>query len=526
MSGKQLDPIDGPAGVVATACLHRRTNATREAPAVAPCRQPDAREGQAGLPGVSERFMVPEKPCNDGGGKGPQFQNNVSRAESREIGVSLEPPAKVGKLREALHAKAKGSPGYRFYLLYDKMYRAEVLAWAYDRCRENRGVSGVDDQTFAGIEKYGVQRWLNELAEELRKRTYRPQAVRRVWIPKADGSKRPLGIPTVKDRVVQTAALIVLEPIFEADLQPEQYAYRPDRGAWDALQHVFRLLNTGYREVVDADLSGYFDNIPHGELMKSVARRISDRHMLHLIKMWLEAPVEETNPRGQKQRTYYNRDQGRGTPQGAPLSPLLANLYMRRFVLGWKVAGHEQRLAARIVNYADDFVICCRGTAEQAMHAMRDMMARLKLTVNERKTRICCVPGETFQFLGYTVGECYSFRRQRSYLGMRPAKKAVERICRAISEMTHRRLAFLPTEEIVRGINQRLAGWANYFQLGSVSPAYRVVDQHTRYRLYKWLRWKHKVGRGATRLPARYLYQTLGLICLPRLSRCFPRAMT
>src|SRR4029077_4306608 len=206
-------------------------------------------------------------------------------------------------------------------------------------------------------------------------------------------------------------------------------------------------------EVVDADLSGYFDSIPHGELMKSVARRVSDRHVLHLIKMWLETPVEETDQRGQKQRTYHNRDQGRGTPQGAPLSPLLANLYRRRFVLGWKVAGHEQRLAARIVNYADDFVICCRGTAERAMHVMRRMMERLKLTVNERKTRICRVPRETFYVLGCTMGACYFFRGQRSYLGMRPSQRAVQRICRAISEMTSRRCAYLPEHDIVRTIN-------------------------------------------------------------------------
>jgi group II intron reverse transcriptase/maturase len=324
---------------------------------------------------------------------------------------------------------------------------------------------------------------------------------------------------------VQTAALVVLEPIFEADLQSEQYAYRPERGAWEALRHVHALLNTGYREVVDVDLSGYFDSIPHGELLKSVARRISDRHVLHLLKMWLETPVEETDQRGQKRRTYHNRDQGRGTPQGAPLSPLLANLYMRRFVLGWKVSGYERQLVARIVNYADDFVICCRGTADQAMHAMRIMMARLKLTVNERKTRICRVPGETFGFLGYTLGECYSFRRQRSYLGMRPSKKAVQRIGRAISEMTSRRWLFLPEDEIARRINQRLAGWANYFQLGSVSNAYHAVDRHTTYRLRKWLQRKHKLGRrGLARFSYTYLYQTLGLIRLPLLLRFLPWA--
>jgi RNA-directed DNA polymerase len=232
--------------------------------------------------------------------------------------VSLTPPEKVRKLQETLHAKAKGSPGYRFYLLYDKVYRRDVLGFAFDRCRSNGGVPGIDGQTFADIEAYGVDRWLDELAEELRKKTYRPQPVRRVFIPKPDGKQRPLGIGTIRDRVVQMATVLVLEPIFEADLEPEQHAYRADHNALDAVRQVHELLSSGHTEVVDADLSGYFDSIPHHELMKSVSRRVSDRHLLGLIKMWLEAPVEEVDDRGRHHRTTRNKDEGRGSPQGSP----------------------------------------------------------------------------------------------------------------------------------------------------------------------------------------------------------------
>jgi RNA-directed DNA polymerase len=275
--------------------------------------------------------------------------------------MSLEPPLKLQKLRAALHAKAKASPNQRFHALYDKVYRSDVLAYAYACCKANGGVAGVDGQMFEDIEAYGLARWLGELAEALRVKTYRPDPVRRVWIPKPDGKQRPLGIPTIKDRVVQTAAMLVLEPIFEADLPPEQYAYREKRSALLAVSHVRDLLNGGYTQVVDADLSGYFDSIPHAELMRCLARRIVDGAMVHLLKMWLVAPVEEIDERGTKQRTTRNKDEGRGTPQGAPISPLLANLYMRRFVLGWKTLGHESRLNARIVNYADDCAPRRRG---------------------------------------------------------------------------------------------------------------------------------------------------------------------
>src|SRR5258708_4695075 len=258
--------------------------------------------------------------------------------------MSLATPVSVQKLQTALHAKAKESPSLRFYALYDKVYRKDILAFAYECCRANGGAAGVDGQRFEDIEAYGVERWLDELAQELKSRTYQPLPVRRVYIPKPDGKQRPLGVPAIRDRTAEMAAVLVLEPVFEADLQPEQYAYRRDRSALDAVSRVHKLIYTGHQEIVDADLSSYYDSIPHSELLKSVARRVVDGAMLHLIKMWLETPVEETDERGNKRRSTRNRDEGRGTPQGSPISPLLSNLYMRRVVLAWKKLGHEKRL--------------------------------------------------------------------------------------------------------------------------------------------------------------------------------------
>ena len=439
--------------------------------------------------------------------------------------MSLSTPGSVQKLQKALHDKAKGSPSYRFYALYDKVYRKDVLGLAYERCKANRGAAGVDGQEFNDIEKYGVGRWLDELARELGRRTYRPQPVRRVMIPKPGGGERPLGIPAIKDRVAETAAMLILEPIFEADLQPEQYAYRPDRSALDAVRHVHKLLNTGHGQIVDADLSGYYDSIPHADLMRSVARRIVDGAMLRLIKMWLEAPVEETDEQGKKRRSTRNRDEGRGTPQGAPISPLLSNLYMRRFVLGWKTLKHEKRLQAFIVNYADDMVICCRSQADEALAKMRDMMSKLKLTVNEKKTRVCRVPEEKFDFLGYTFGRCYSPMTGRAYLGTVPSKKRVQRICAGISELTRRSQTQQDAETLVADLNRRLIGWANYFCLGPVSKAYRAVERHTRRRLRQWLCAKHQQpGQGIGRYSDATLHEGLGLVRLAKRTVSFPWA--
>jgi group II intron reverse transcriptase/maturase len=404
------------------------------------------------------------------------------------------------------------------------VYRRDVLVHAYALCKANGGEPGVDGQRFADIEAYGLEKWLGELALELSSRTYRPSAVRRVYIPKPGNpsQQRPLGIPTIRDRVVQTAAVLVLSPIFEADLPPEQYAYRAGVGALDAVRHVHTLLNKGFTQVVDADLSGYFDSIPHAELMKCLARRIVDGAMLHLIKMWLVMPVEETDERGHKHRTTRNKDAGRGTPQGAPISPLLSNLYMRRFVLGWKVLGHARRLRAQIVNYADDFVVCCRGTAQEAAATMREMMSKLKLTVNEAKTQVREVPAQTFDFLGYQFGPCWSYRHRRRQLGTRPSKKRVQRICRAISEETATRWKFRDTAEQVGLMNRMLRGWANYFCLGSVSRAYRAIDMHARKRLRQWLSDKHKrQSSGWAAYTDAYLHNQLGLVRLGDLSKSF-----
>lgn len=316
-----------------------------------------------------------------------------------------------------------------------------------------------------------------------------------------------------------------MNPVFEPDLPPEQYGYREGRSALDAVRQVHGLLNTGHKHIVDADLSEYYETIPHSELLRSVVRRVVDRRVLHLIKMWITAPVDDTDEWGNKKRTTRNRDEKCGLPQGSPLSPLLSNLYMRRFVLGWKRLGYERQFGAFIVAYADDLVICCKRGAEEALPAMRLVMQWLRLTVNEEKTHVCHLPEQYFEFLRYQFGRFYSERTGRAYLGTRPSKRSIKRLMQQLHEQTTRRTCTLEAGVLVDGMNRTLRGWANYFQLGPVSKAYRQIDRYTIRRLRQWLRWKHKIRYcGYRRFPAEYLQNVLGLVRLSVTTRSFPWA--
>src|SRR4051812_46698419 len=431
--------------------------------------------------------------------------------------MSLPTPLEtVRKLQTSLQAKAKAEPAFRFYSLWDKVCRADVLEEAYRACRRNDGAPGCDGMTFDQIAVHGQDRWLEELRQELRDGDYRPLPLLRVWIPKSNGSQRPLGVPCIRDRVVEMAALLVLSPIFEADLLRNQYGFRPEMDAKMAVRQAFwHVRDRGHSEVVDADLSDYFSSIPHGPLMRCVSRRIADGTLLSVIKSWLAAPVIERDQRTTRCTTEA-KDRHRGTPQGSPISPLLANLYFRRFLLAWERFGHRTRLDAYVINYADDLVICCRpGNGPAALAAMRQLMTRLGLTVNEAKTRLARLPEESFDFLGYTIGRFYG-KDGATYLGTHPSRKAVRRLLQRIHEATTSRWHSTSPAERVAVINRLLRGWTAYFNQGPVLRTYGLVRRYVERRVRRWLmRRSGQAGIGYRQYPDEYLYETLGLYALP-----------
>jgi len=429
--------------------------------------------------------------------------------------MSLTTPSNIRELQRKLYIKAKQEPNYRFYALYDKIYREDILAHAYELAKANQGAPGIDQQSFAEIESGGREKWIAGLREELYKRTYQPQPVRRVMIPKANGGERPLGIPTIRDRVVQTAAKLVLEPIFEADLEGNAYGYRPRRSATNAIKEVHWLICRGYTDVVDADLAKFFDTIPHGDLMQSVARRTVDRDVLHLIKMWLTVPVEEQGASG-KATTSGGKSNKHGTPQGGVISPLLSNLYMNRFLKHWRLTGRSEAFSAKVVAYADDFVILSRGHARMALEWTRGVMTKLGLTVNETKTSVRDARRERFDFLGYAFGP-HRFRKYGHwYLGASPSRTSIQKIKDKIGSML-RRGDNRPLDEIVLDLNRVLRGWSNYFSLGTRVPAYRAVDNHVYDRMRNFLARRHKVGtRGSRRFSRGVVFGELGVLRMAR----------
>jgi RNA-directed DNA polymerase len=440
--------------------------------------------------------------------------------------MSLPTPSEnVEKLQTSLQTKAKTEPAFRFYALWDKVCRKDVLLEAYRRCRAKAGVAGVDGETFGQIDAQGPERWLEELREELTSGRYVPKPLLRVWIPKSNGGQRPLGIPIIRDRVVQMAAVLIIGPIFEADLLPQQYGFRPGLDAKMALRRVYwHVTQHGRREVVDADLRDYFTSIPHSPLMRSLSRRISDGRMLHIIKGWMTAPVVEVIGGRPVQTTEAKRTK-RGTPQGGVISPLLANLYFRRFLLAWHNQGHRDQLDAHVVNYADDFVICCQpGNAEAAMTRMTALMTRLGLAVNATKTRIARLPEESFDFLGYTVGRFYG-KDGRPYTGTRPSRKSVKSVLKRIHGRTTRQ--WYPDDPVstVARISSMLRGWCGYFDQGPVIEIYDLIRAYTERRVRRWLmRRTGRRGVGFRQIPDEYLYETLGLYSVPRRRVDLPRA--
>ena len=410
--------------------------------------------------------------------------------------ISLSRWEKVEDLRAKLNGRAKAEPKFRFYSLYDKVYRMDFLEAAYAQCRANDGAPGVDGETFADIEARGVGAYLAELSHELKELRYRPQAVRRVMIPKEGqpGKFRPLGIPTIRDRIVQQSVKLLLEPIFEADFTDNAYGYRPGKSALDAIQEVERGLRNRQVNVVDGDLSKYFDTIPHDELMRSVERRQADHKVLWLIRRWLKAPVQERSERG-KVTIGGGKSTRVGTPQGGVISPLLANIYFRRFLVAWERFGYDRKYQSRIVNYADDFVILCRHSAQAAQARAQELLERIGLTLNTTKTRVVRAWQTSFDFLGYTFGVIRT-KNGRECLGKKPSQKSQQRYRDRVRELTAAKQTCKRPETVAAALKALTQGFWGYFGAGATHDARHALDDYQDERMLKWAQRKYRRSRG------------------------------
>jgi RNA-directed DNA polymerase len=431
----------------------------------------------------------------------------------------LTTPESIRTLQRKLYTKAKQEPAYRFYALYDKAWRADILMFAYRLVRANKGSPGVDGTDFEDIEqKIGMEKFLSELAQDLKGKTYHPSPVRRVMIPKADGSQRPLGIPTIRDRVAQMAVKLIIEPIFEADFCPTSYGFRPKKSAHDAVDEIAESLHQGYTQVIDADLSKYFDSIPHAKLLAAVAERIVDSAILHIIKLWLKAPVIGEDKDGTRKNVGGGKASSKGTPQGGVISPLLSNCYLHLLDRIWEKHQLRWKLKARIVRYADDFVVLCAGKVDTPLATVRHVLDRLGLTLNETKTRIVDARQESFNFLGFAIRVSKSWQTGKSFTHICPAPKSFAKIKDRITQLTARERTPIPLEDIVGSMNATLRGWVNYFHYRNSSKVLDKVRGHAEERLRTHLMKRHKVkdrGTGISRFPSKRLYTHYGLYKVP-----------
>ncbi len=427
--------------------------------------------------------------------------------ENGDGSQELPTPNKVRELQITLYRKAKAEPGYRFWSLYGEMLRLDVLETAWKRVAQNGGAAGVDGQTIEQIAATpeSQKQWLEELREQLRTKTYRASPVRQVLIPKADGGERPLGIPTVRDRVAEMAAYLVLMPIFEADFHPQSYGFRPRKNAHQAIEAIRKALQQGRREVIDADLSKYFDTIPHRQLMREVARRVSDGSMLRLIKSWLRAPIVKEDEQGNK-RVKANRS---GTPQGGVISPLLANVYLSPLD---KEINEQWGSSPRMVRYADDVVILCwPRKSERVKGRLEKWLASKGLKLNETKTRLIDHQQQGFEFLGFS----FRWRQSqggKSYSHVEPSQKSRQKLRKRLRSMLHRGTHWRQTKEVIAEVNQVVRGWSQYFHYANSTDAFTHVQRAVRRRVRNWLWRKHGRRRGIDR---EALHERYGLYRMP-----------